>query len=129
MPAKFDWKAWKIKKDWKYYAVARGNDIGIFTKFRDLQLARSHFGGRYWEGFYQLEDAENWLIDNAPALDNLSTEHTEVTDYNYILAGIFNFYKISTINKKYIVIFIYYPKKINCLDLSERLSRYYLRCL
>jgi hypothetical protein len=48
----------------KYYAVAKGQSLGIFTTWKDCQRQVHGYSGAHFKGFKRLPDAEAWLEAN-----------------------------------------------------------------
>ena len=66
----------------KFYAVAKGKNIGIFKTWDDCRLNTSGFSGAIFKSFTNQLDAENFILNNGGNINNNNINNNNINNNN-----------------------------------------------
>jgi len=70
---------------YNFYAVTRGNQIGIFTDYEEVKVAVTKFPAYgNMKGFHKKEEAEFWLAVSLPRLDDLRMPQSDDINLGFV---------------------------------------------
>ena len=73
------------RKPYSYFAVTRGHQIGIFEDYEQVKKAVTKFSAYgNMKGFYKKVEAEKWLAENLPRLDDLRLPQSDDINLGFV---------------------------------------------